>query len=273
MSNISEILNRPDEHIKYQQLYNNIRDAFQKEYFTPNGRIMSNTQTAYCLAFEFDLVPDSLKDKAITHLVSAVNQFGHITTGFLGTPLISFVLSENGYYNEAYKLLMRKEFPGWLYPVTKGATTIWERWDGIKPDGSFQDKGMNSFNHYAYGAIANWMYQVIGGIQINEHNSGFKTVVIEPHPGGGITWANTRYFSLNGEIISNWAQDKNTFNLDVTIPCNTSGIVRITASQGDKIFLNNKIIEEDRLTYKNEPGFMGYEIKINSGNYIFKCQN
>ncbi len=108
---------------------------------------MSNTQTAYLLALQFDLLPDNTENTAVQYLVSRINERNHLTTGFLGTPHLNPILSEYGYDDEAFELLFRKEYPSWLYPVTKGATTIWERWDGIKPDSTFQDEGMNSFNH------------------------------------------------------------------------------------------------------------------------------
>ncbi len=267
MAKIAKIIGKTEDHQNYSNLFQKIREAFQNEYLTTAGRLMSNTQTAYTLALQFDLIPEHQKDQAALYLAERVNHFNHITTGFLGTPIISFALSENGYYEEAYKLLLRKEFPGWLYPVTKGATTIWERWDGIKPDGSFQDKGMNSFNHYAYGAIANWMYQVIGGIQISESNAGFKTVIIEPHPGGEITWANTSYNSIHGMIESKWEEDGSALSLDVTIPANCSGIIRILADSGDKIFIDNELIEFAKLNFKDEKSFKGFELDLASGTY------
>jgi Bacterial alpha-L-rhamnosidase 6 hairpin glycosidase domain len=138
-----------------------------REFVTANGRISPDPQTAYALALAFDLLPEEMRKQAAKRLAADVRKFGHLTTGFLGTPVLCKALSDNGYLDEAYLLLNRKEYPSWLYPVTQGATTIWERWDGIKPDGSFQNPEMNSFNHYAYGAIGEWMYRVVAGIQID----------------------------------------------------------------------------------------------------------
>jgi hypothetical protein len=178
----AQILGKTEDASTYAALLEKIQAAFQKEFVTPNGRLSANTQTAYSLALAFDLLPEAQRKGAAERLAQDVRKFGHLTTGFLGTPLLCQVLSDYGYLDEAYMLLNRKEYPSWLYPVTKGATTIWERWDGIKPDGSFQDKGMNSFNHYAYGAIGEWMYRVSAGIDIDPQHPGYKHILIQPRP-------------------------------------------------------------------------------------------
>ncbi len=168
------VLGRQEDVRQYSDLYENIKKAFQKEYMTSTGRLSSNTQTAYALALAFDLTPDHLKATSAKRLADDVRSFGHITTGFLGTPLISSVLSQYGYDKEAYHLLFRKEYPSWLYPVTMGATTIWEHWDGINPDESFHSAGMNSFNHYAYGAVGHWLYTRVAGIFQAANSAGYK---------------------------------------------------------------------------------------------------
>ncbi|TKG92899.1 alpha-L-rhamnosidase [Puteibacter caeruleilacunae] len=267
VAKIADILEKEEDAEYYRTLADDVRKAFQNEYMTPNGRLLSNTQTSYCMGIEFELTPDSLKERAAQLLAEDVRLHKHLTTGFLGTPMISFILSDYGYYDEAFMLLMRKKYPGWLYPVTKGATTIWERWDGIKPNGSFQYHGMNSFNHYAYGAIANWLYQVVGGIRINEENAGFSKVIIEPHVGGGLTWAKSSYQSIKGLISSSWKQHDNLFSLDVEVPVNTQGLVRITANKEDKIYLDGHLKDSSQMKYISSPRFKGYEIQIPSGKY------
>ena len=134
---------------------------------TADGRVGENTQTAYAVALEFDLLPEAMRAGAAQRLAREVRERKHLTTGFVGTPYLCHVLSRYGYLEEAYLLLNREEYPSWLYPVKQGATTIWERWDGQKPDGTFQDAQMNSFNHYAYGAIGDWMYRVMAGLEID----------------------------------------------------------------------------------------------------------
>ena len=128
--------------------------------------MISETQTAYVLALQFNLFPESLKAQAVDRLVANIESYDtHLTTGFLGTPFLCHVLSQNGRSDIAVKLLLQKSYPSWLYPVTQGATTIWERWDGLKPNGDTQTPSMNSYNHYAYGAIGEWMYTYLLGIQ------------------------------------------------------------------------------------------------------------
>ena len=143
---------------------------------------------------------------------------GHLTTGFLGTPYLCHVLSRYGYLDEAYLLLNREEYPSWLYPVKQGATTIWERWDGQKPDGTFQDKGMNSFNHYAYGAIGDWMYRVMAGIDIDPAAPGYKHILVQPQPGGGFTSVKAAHESPYGTVASAWTLDNGAFALTVEVP-------------------------------------------------------
>ncbi|RYE13777.1 MAG: alpha-L-rhamnosidase, partial [Sphingobacteriaceae bacterium] len=148
--NAARVLGNDADVKTYTALLENIKKAFLTEYVTPSGRLVSNSQTAYVLALNFDLLPESLREQAAKRLVDNIESYGnHLTTGFLGTPYLCHVLTRFGYNNIAYKLLLQDTYPSWLYPVKMGATTIWERWDGIKPDGSFEAISMNSFNHYA----------------------------------------------------------------------------------------------------------------------------
>lgn len=141
----------------------------------------TNSQTSYVLSLMFNLLPDDLRAKSAQFLVNDIRSRNtHLSTGFLGTPYLCHVLSDNGFVDVAYDLLLQKTFPSWLYPVTQGATTIWERWDGQRPDGTFQDKGMNSFNHYAYGAIGDWMYRISAGLDTK--SAGYRHLLLKPHP-------------------------------------------------------------------------------------------
>ena len=151
--------------------------------------------------------------------------------GFVGTPLLCNTLSEQGYEDLAFMLLNRKDYPSWLYPVTQGATTIWERWDGQKPDGTFQSVGMNSFNHYAYGAIGEWLYTYVAGITIDEENPGYKHFVLAPHPGGGLTNANAEFNSMYGKITSSWRIEGASFTYEVEVPANTTATVILPYSK------------------------------------------
>ena len=181
------VLGKREDAARYAEQLARIKSAFRDEFVSGRGRVGENTQTAYVLALQFDLLPEELRPVAAKRLAEEIRERKHLTTGFLGTPYLCHVLSRYGYLDEAYLLLNRDEYPSWLYPVKQGATTIWERWDSQKPDGSFQDSSMNSFNHYAYGAIGEWMYRVMAGIETDESAPGYKHVLIQPRPGGGFT--------------------------------------------------------------------------------------
>jgi alpha-L-rhamnosidase len=168
-----------------------------------------------------------LRPEAARRLAEEVRARGHLTTGFVGTPHLCHVLSDNGYLDVAYTLLNRDQYPSWLYPVKQGATTIWERWDGQKPDGTFQDAGMNSFNHYAYGAIGEWMYKVVAGLAIDPAEPGYKHVVVAPRPGGGLTSAEARLDTMLGRVESGWALVQDSLEVKVAIPPNARATVRL----------------------------------------------
>jgi alpha-L-rhamnosidase len=235
LAKTAEVLGKKEDAAEYAELEEKIRGAFQKEFVTGNGRLSPNTQTAYALALAFDLLPEAQRAEAAGRLAADVRKFGHLTTGFLGTPVLCKALSDYGYLDEAYLLLNRKEYPSWLYPVTKGATTIWERWDGIKEDGSFQDAGMNSFNHYAYGAIGEWMYSVVAGIAIDETRPGYKHILIQPRPGGGLTYAKASVESGYGRVSSGWELAEGKMKLTVEVPANTTATVRLPGGRVEKV--------------------------------------
>ena len=225
---------------------------------------MAHTQTAYTLALAFDLLDQETAEKSAAHLAGDVESFGHITTGFLGTPLISLTLTEVGRNDLAYLLLNRREYPSWLYPVTMGATTIWERWDGQKPDSTFQTPGMNSFNHYAYGAIGKWLYQVVAGIGIDESNPGYKHVIIHPRPGGGLTSAKATHESMYGTIVSGWELEGETLTMKVEIPVNTSATIHIPGVPAE-VMINGQGLEESSLEQQCLDGSVA--VHTGSGHY------
>ena len=269
VSRIAAILNKQDDANAYQELFNNIRGAFQKEFVTPNGRLSSNTQTAYVIALTFGLVPDWQRDSVAARFAKDVRSFGHITAGFIGSALVNPVLSEFGYDDLAYMLLMRKDYPGYLYPITKGATTIWERWDGIKSDGSFQDAGMNSFNHYAYGAIGSWMYTQVAGLQKDPVIPAYKKIIIRPVPGGGITWARAEHESMYGPVKSEWKTDKKEMTLKVTIPTNTTAEVYIKTKDQQNVTEGGRLVSTlpEIKFLRMDKGFAVF--LVGSGSYEF----
>jgi alpha-L-rhamnosidase len=229
--NAANVLGKKEDVEKYTKLLDNIKAAYVKEYMTPNGKLVSNTQTAYVLALQFDMLPENLRQQASNRLVANIRDYGnHLTTGFLGTPYLCHVLSRFGHEDVAYDLLMQESYPSWLYPVKMGATTIWERWDGIKPDGSFQTPDMNSFNHYAYGAIGDWMYKNVAGINAVSNAPGYKEILIKPIPGGKLTSASGELNTSYGTVKSSWTLNDGLFKLDVTVPANAKATVVLPKS-------------------------------------------
>lgn len=234
LARIAGIIGNSADAETYSALSDKVKKAFVHEFVTPSGRLVSHTQTAYALAIAFGLLPDSLVPAAAGFLAADVKKMGHLTTGFVGTPLLCKTLSENGFETEAYMLLNRRAYPSWLYPVTQGATTIWERWDGQKPDGTFQNVGMNSFNHYAYGAIGEWLYTHVAGIKIDEENPGYKHFFLAPHPGGGLTNANASFHSMYGKIHASWKIENGEFKYQVEVPANTTATVILPVTNEQK---------------------------------------
>ncbi len=223
LSKAASVLGKSDDASEYSELNSRIKKAFQDEYLTPRGRISSETQTAHIMALIFDLVPGEHRSRITESLISNLyeNKW-HLSTGFLGTPLLCPVLSMVGREDAAFRLLLQEEYPSWLYQVKKGATTIWEHWDGIKPDGSMWSDDMNSFNHYAYGAIGEWIYRNLGGIRQNEENPGYKHFTLNPSTVREITSASAALNTLYGEIRSEWSLEGDNFSWTVVIPPNTT---------------------------------------------------
>ena len=271
--NAATVLGKTDDVNYYTALLAKIQAAYLKEYVTPNGLISSDTQTAYVLALEFDMLPENLRQQAAARLVANIRQYNnHLTTGFLGTPYLCHVLTRFGYANIAYRLLLQDTYPSWLYPVKMGATTIWERWDGIKPDGSLEVPSMNSFNHYAYGAIGDWMYRTVAGIDTKTEAPGYKQIVIKPTIGGNLTNANADYETNYGKISSHWAVAGNKISLDVEIPANTTATIYIPAN-------DNSVVTESGKSVASMPGIKlatpepGYMIvNVGSGVYHFSAE-
>ncbi len=237
------ILGHEDDAAEYRARFRAIREAFNREFVSRTGRVGENTQTAYAVAIAFDLLPDSLVSVAGGRLAQDVAaRDHHLTTGFLGTPYLLHVLGATGHIGDAFALLTQRTYPSWLYPITRGATTMWERWDGIRPDSSFEDPGMNSFNpgmnsfnHYAFGAVGDWMYQNIGGIDVDPAGPGYRRSRIAPRPGAGLTSANAALETAYGTLQSAWRLDAGRFALEVTVPANTSAEVTVWDARLDAV--------------------------------------
>ncbi len=261
----AEVLGKTDDAVFYKDLFNKIRDNFSQEYFTPRGRTASDSQTSYVLALFFGLLPNNLRANAVNNLVNDIKSRGnHLSTGFLGTPYLCHVLSQNGRTDVAYDLLFQETYPSWLYPVKMGATTIWERWDGIKTDSTFQDAGMNSFNHYAYGAIGDWMYRVCAGVEIGK--AGYKHILIQPHTTSKMNNAKASFNSDYGEIVSGWEKTANGYKYSIKIPANTTATVKLPASDLNKITESGAALKGYLIKLENNEAL----IEVGSGEYVFE---
>jgi alpha-L-rhamnosidase len=266
---IAKILGKESDAKDYGDLLNKIKTVIEEEFLTKRGRLSPNTQTAYALALGFDLLPEDMRSKAAARLAEDVKEFEHITTGFLGAPLICHVLTRYGYNDLAYMLLKREEYPSWLYPVKKGATTIWERWDGIKPDGTFQNAGMNSFNHYAYGAIGEWMYKNITGINIDENQPGYKHIIVHPRPGGGFSSASAATHTMFGKVSSSWKIENSQYSLAVEIPVNTTATIILPNATLEKVLEGGKAVGKVKGITGSIQGEEGVTLNVGSGAYNF----
>jgi alpha-L-rhamnosidase len=212
-----------------------IRDAFQAEYVTPNGRMASDAETAYAMAIAWNLVPDEKRRQRMgARLRELVREDGYIIgTGFVGTPLVCDALTATGYQAAAGKLLLSTRCPSWLYSVTMGATTVWERYDSMLPDGSINPGEMTSFNHYALGAVADWLHRVLAGLAPLE--PGYRTVLVAPQPIADLTWASTRHTSAYGDIAVRWERTSGQLLVDVTVPPNSEAVVRLPGRDDERV--------------------------------------
>ncbi|MGD0343057.1 MAG: family 78 glycoside hydrolase catalytic domain, partial [Bacteroidales bacterium] len=231
-------LGKIDDEKNYTELYNKIREVFIHEYVTPAGRVGTCSQTSYILALKFGLLPPDLKKSAAKFLVEDIRSRGnHLSTGFLGTIYICHELTDAGYTDVAYDLLLQETYPSWLYPVKMGATTIWERWDGQKTDSTFQDAGMNSFNHYAYGAIGDWMYRVSAGIETQD--PGYRNLVLQPHTAKNLSYAKASFESSYGTIVSGWTRKEGKIIVHVSIPANSKAKILLPIGDPAKVTEND----------------------------------
>lgn len=236
LSESAKLLGKLQDHLYYSKLAADIRDAFVKEFVSADGKIKGETQTGYAIALQFNILPEALRGKAAAQMVEAVKKYdGRISTGIHGTYMLMDQLANNGYTDLAYNLLLSNRFPSWMYSIDQGATTIWERWDGYVAGRGFQDAGMNSFNHVAIGAVGEWMYRHILGIQQDKDNPGFQHFFIKPLPGGSLTWAKGNYHSIQGDIKVSWEVKDDILTIDITVPANTSATVILPDKKERKI--------------------------------------
>ncbi|HEV7951217.1 MAG TPA: family 78 glycoside hydrolase catalytic domain, partial [Glaciihabitans sp.] len=228
LAQIAAVLGRQDDARHYGALARDIRSAFISEYFDETGLMTSDAQTAYALAIQFGLLPDdeTKADVARARVGELVHAAGNrIATGFAGTPVISDALTSAGTVDIAYDLLLERECPSWLYTVLQGGTTIWERWDSQRPDGSINPGEMTSFNHYALGAVADWMHRVVAGI--SPLGAGYREILVKPRPGGGLTSASATHLTPYGTLSISWTVTAGVLAVELTVPTGSTARVEL----------------------------------------------
>jgi alpha-L-rhamnosidase len=269
MSEMATAIGKGDDAAQFGALARGAREAFVASFFKEDGSILESSQTGYALAFTMGLVPDALRDKASARFKAEVERFKDcVATGFIGTPRLLTGLHTAGLDAEAYRMLLRRAYPSWLYPVTLGATTIWERWDGWLPDKGFQDASMNSFNHYAFGSCGQYLFACVGGIFPLE--PGYQAFGVAPVIGEGLTWASTTYASMYGEIVSEWKKEAGKCRVKVVVPPNTRADIRLPAATAAQVREGGVPLAQAKgLTLLGE-GDGSVRVKAVPGTYAFE---
>ncbi len=232
LSKIAGVLGHAGDMETYKELADGIRRVFIREFVEPDGIVAGDTQGAYSLALFYDLVPEHLREAAFSNLLRCIEEYDmRLSTGFITTPMMMQLLVDFGREDVAYGLLTSTRFPSWLYIVRNGATTVWERWDAWIPGVGFQNPSMNSLDHVAFGAVAEWMYRNILGINPDETHPGYEHFHLHPRPGGGLTWARGSYDSPRGLITSEWRMEEDGSTLyRFTVPVNSRATVVLPAN-------------------------------------------
>jgi alpha-L-rhamnosidase len=265
------VLNKKEDVECYSKLLEGIIAKFNETFITADNQMISQTQTSNILPLMFHLVEGDVQKQIAYDLNELViNNDYHLSTGFVGTPYLCLALSENGYHETAMKLLLQETYPSWLYSIKKDATTIWEHWDGIKQDGSFWSDDMNSFNHYAYGAIGDWMYRFIGGIDLDESEPAYKHIRIQPRIGSKeLTNAKASYKSMYGKITSSWCLNNKEVKVTVKIPPNTNAEILLPNANLIDARESGNLLNLIEGVYSIDETDNGLVVNAGSGHYQF----
>jgi len=235
----AKVLGKEDMAKEYEKLSREVKEAFCKEFVMPSGQLVVDTQTAYILVLFMDLVPEKFRKITIESLRKNLedNKY-YLKTGFVGTSYFCRVLSENGYNDLAYKLLLNEGFPSWLYAVKLGATTVWERWNSLLPDGKFGELGMNSLNHYTYGSIVEWMYRNMCGINPIEDFPGFRKIRLAPQPNNLLRYAKASVNTAAGLYESGWSIEEDGMHYEFTVPFNAQAELVLPDAKEKSVTVN-----------------------------------
>jgi alpha-L-rhamnosidase len=255
---------------RYSQLFNDVKAAFCREFVSADGRITGDTQAGYALALHFDLLPQDLRDTALKYLLEGIERYnGHPSTGIQATNRMMLELVRGGRADVAYDLLTKRTVPSWFYMIECGATTIWERWDGYVKGRGFQTPRMNSFNHYAFGAIGEWIFRNIAGINLDVDEPAFKHIIIKPVIGGGITYAKGKYDSMYGEIQSSWSKSEHEFRLEIAIPGNTTATVYLPFGDPNLVTESGARLENSEQIELLQVDGEQMVLRVGAGRYSF----
>ncbi len=270
MARMAAALGKSTKADTYQALFEDIRKVFQTEFIAADGRVKGETQTGYLLALGMDLFPEEMRKKAAENLVADIKELGvHLSTGFVGCRFLNPVLTETGYSDLAYQLLLQDSFPSWGYSISQGATSIWERWDGWTLDKGFQDPGMNSFNHYAFGSIGEWLFRYVAGIDLDPEIPGYKRFVIRPSFDKSLTHVRAEYDSIQGRILSEWQWDSGEMTWTISVPVNTQAEIWIPQADKTQILESGSALEQAAGIVLLGQEHSGTLCRLDSGNYIF----
>ncbi|MBN2064257.1 MAG: family 78 glycoside hydrolase catalytic domain [Sedimentisphaerales bacterium] len=268
MAQTAQVLGQAADQVYYEQLFTQIKAAFKSAYIDSSGKIKGDTQSAYVMALAYDLLDSTNKTQAANHLIRRIKECNwHLATGFVGTKDLMLALAKIDRNDIAYRLLFNDSFPSWGFSIKHGATTIWERWNGWTPESGFADPGMNSFAHYSFGAVCQWIFENIGGIQAG--SPGFKHVILKPQPDDRLTWADTSFRSVRGLIKSKWQLNGSDFSYEITIPAGTTATVYVPASSAAAVRESGlPIAQAQGVTFLSfADGYALYS--VDSGSYVF----
>ncbi|MEX1238297.1 MAG: alpha-L-rhamnosidase C-terminal domain-containing protein [Cyclobacteriaceae bacterium] len=271
LSRMANVLGFTRDATRYAALYKEIKSEFNREFVLSDGRVKGNTQAGYALVLNLNLVSKDLRSKVTGYLLEAIQNYkGHLSTGMQTTHRMMLELTRNGHHDEAWRLINLRSAPSWGHMVEMGATTIWERWDGFKSDSTFQSPNMNSFNHMAFGAVGEWVWKSVVGINVDDEHPGFKHFIIKPGVIKQSAWVKGEFETIRGTIVSHWKQQNDKFEIEIQIPANTTATLYIPTSEF-------KTVKEGGRSVKRVGGidFMGMQddyavFRVGSGDYSFE---
>jgi alpha-L-rhamnosidase len=273
LAKMAAVLGHKDDAAQYGRLFEKIKAAFNKEYVDSNGRIRGETQGGYALALNFGLLDESLHPKVLAHLMETIHNYkGHLSTGFLTTHLMMLELSRHGRHDEACRLINLRTVPSWGHMIDQGATTVWERWDAIVPGRGLQSPTMNSFSHWAFGSVGEWIWRELAGINVDESQPGYKHFYLRPRPCGDLTWVKATYDSIRGPIKCEWKIADEIFFMNVIIPANTTATVCIPAKNAEAVSEGTVLTTraEGVRFIRMEKGLAMFHVE--SGSYNFQAE-